>query len=301
MSEKICGIYCIENTINHKKYIGSSLDIYDRWKHHKASLRGNRHHSIHLNNAWNNYGENSFEFYIIEKCKKEKLIEREQHFIDLYKSYDKHYGYNIQPIAGRTHYDGAKIEDLKNGKYKISYKQYLEIDYYLCNTDIPILEVSKIVNISDQILYKIYYGKLYKKIFDNTLFIKRSFVNGENHYNSVIDDGTAKDIIKLLKEGLTNLEISDKLGINNRIVSDIRHHNAWNHLTENIVFPNPKVKQPSRYRKIEQYDLNNNYIKTFNSLTSVMEYLGINGTGNLCSVLNGRRKTAYGYIWKYAS
>ena len=142
---------------------------------------------------------------------------------------------------------------------------------------------------------------MYKKIFDNTLFIKRNFVNGENHYNSVIDNETAKVIIELLKEGLTNLDIADKLGINNRIVSDIRHHNAWNHLTEDMIFPTPKIKQPSRYRQIEQYDLNDNYIKTFESMKDVMEYLDINATGNLCAVLNGRRKTAYGYIWKYAS
>lgn len=298
--EKMCGIYCIENLINHKKYIGSSLDIFDRWRHHKASLKGNSHHSVHLNNAWNNYGENNFDFYIIELCEKEKLIEREQYFINLYKSYESHCGYNVQPIAGRTSYDGAKIEDIKKGKYKISYEQYLKINYYFCNTDIPISEVAKIINVSDQILYKIYYGKLYKKIFDSDIFVKRMWVKGENHYNSVISNELAKEIIELLKDGLTNLEIANTFKINNRIVSDIRHHHAWNHLTKDIVFPVPKIKQPSRYRKIAQYDLNNNYIQTFDSLKDVMEYLNINGTGNLCSVLNGRRKTAYGYIWKYA-
>lgn len=298
--EKISGIYCIENLINHKKYIGSSLDIYDRWSHHKSSLRGNRHHSTHLNNAWNYYGENNFKFYIIEKCKKENLITQEQYYIDLYQSSNKNYGYNIQPIAGRTNYNGIKIEDLKTGNFAISYNQYLNIKYYLCNTDIPILEVAKIVNVSDQILYKIYYGKIYKNIFDNSLFIKRNYINGEKHYNSVIDDETAKSIIELLKEGWTNLDIKNKLGVDNRIVSDIRHHNAWNHLTEDIIFPIPKIKQPNRYKKIKQYDLNNNYIRSFESIKDAREYLGINTHSNICAVLKGRRKSAYGYVWKYA-
>ena len=43
--EKISGIYCIENTKNHKKYIGQSIDIYQRWYAHKSKLN-----MINLNN-----------------------------------------------------------------------------------------------------------------------------------------------------------------------------------------------------------------------------------------------------------
>lgn len=299
--EKICGIYCIENLINCKKYIGSSLDILDRWRHHKAALRRNGHHSIHLNRSWNYYGESNFKFYIIEECKKESLIEREQFYIDKYKSYDKKFGYNVQKIAGRTFYDGANIQDLINGKHKITYEQYQKINYYLCNTDLPILEISKIVDVNDQILYKIYYGKQYKKIFDSSLFIKRDVVKGERHYNSVIDNQTAKAIIKMLCDGMTNLEIGENLGVNNKIISDIRNHHAWCNLTQDITFPNPKIKQPNRWRRIFQYDKDGNFIRKFESIAQAMDFLKINSTGNLMSTLNGRRKTAYGYIWKYAS
>lgn len=298
--EKICGIYCIENMINCKKYIGSSLDIKDRWRHHKAALRSNRHHSIHLNKSWNKYGEENFSFYIIEECNKHDLIKREQHYIDFYNSYNKQYGYNVQCYANRPVFTGASIEDLIQGKYKITYEQFLQINYLLCNTDIPILEVAKITEVSNQTLYKIYYGKQYKKIFNQELFIKRNCVKGENHYNSIIDEKTATEVIEKLLNGKTNLEIGEELNINNRIVSDIRHHNAWNYLTKNIVFPSPKIKQPSRYRKIIQYDKNNNYIREFESVKAAMDYLDITSTGNLVSVLNGRRKTAYGYVWKYA-
>ena len=38
--EKICGIYCIENVVNRKKYIGLSADINQRWKQHKVDLNG---------------------------------------------------------------------------------------------------------------------------------------------------------------------------------------------------------------------------------------------------------------------
>ena len=61
--EKISGIYCIENTKNHKKYIGQSIDIYQRWYVHKSKLNMNKHHSHHLQQAWNKYGDNCFIFY----------------------------------------------------------------------------------------------------------------------------------------------------------------------------------------------------------------------------------------------
>lgn len=298
--EKISGIYCIENMINHKKYIGSSLDIKDRWMHHKAALRANRHHSVYLNNSWNKYGENNFSFYIIKECEKSDLIKSEQYYIDFYHSYKKQYGYNIQRYADRPEYLGASIEDLKQGKFKITYDQFLQINYLLCNTDIPILEISKIIEVNEQTLYKIYYGKQYRQIFNKDLFVKRSCIKGENHYNSVINEKIAKKIIEKLLNEKTNLEIAEELNINNRIVSDIRHHKAWNYLTKNITFPSPTIKQPNRYRKIIQYDKENNYINEFESVKAAMNYLGITSTGNLMSVLNGRRKTAYGYIWKYA-
>ena len=62
---KICGIYCIFNKVNHKRYIGQSVDINARWSKHKKLLsrktyNGDNHH---LTNAWHKYGENNFDFF----------------------------------------------------------------------------------------------------------------------------------------------------------------------------------------------------------------------------------------------
>ena len=62
------GIYMIRNIINNKVYIGQSSDLKDRLAHHKSSLRHNRHYSSYLQNAWNKYGEENFEFIILEEC-----------------------------------------------------------------------------------------------------------------------------------------------------------------------------------------------------------------------------------------
>ena len=65
MKSKICGIYCIENLLNHKKYIGQSVDIYTRFYDHKRHLKLNRHDNSYLQNEWNKHGSDNFLFYII--------------------------------------------------------------------------------------------------------------------------------------------------------------------------------------------------------------------------------------------
>lgn len=76
-----CGIYCIINTVNQKRYIGSSLNCYLRLMDHRAELRHNVHSNSHLQNAWNKYGENNFQYYILEFCEPENRIERENFYI----------------------------------------------------------------------------------------------------------------------------------------------------------------------------------------------------------------------------
>lgn len=97
MKEKISGIYRIVNTVTQTVYIGSSVDIHNRWKQHLYVLRKNAHHSKYLQNAWNKYGQDSFLMEIVEKVEPDKssLLEKEQYYIDVLKP-----GYNGCPKAG---------------------------------------------------------------------------------------------------------------------------------------------------------------------------------------------------------
>jgi len=84
---KISGIYKIINKVNGKYYVGSSCDILTdswsgRWFQHKYLLMKNKHHNIKLQRSWNKYGENNFQFLIIEKLPIESLLKVEQIYLD---------------------------------------------------------------------------------------------------------------------------------------------------------------------------------------------------------------------------
>lgn len=78
------GIYKIINLLDGNLYIGSSININKRFKYHLYLLQKNKHHSKHLQNAWNKYGKNNFRFEFIENVnsEKKKLTEREQFYLD---------------------------------------------------------------------------------------------------------------------------------------------------------------------------------------------------------------------------
>lgn len=83
-------------------YIGQAYNFQKRWKNHRIELNLNRHCNPYLQSAWNKYGSYNFEFTIIENCEVEKLTEREQYWMDIYKSAYRTLGYNLAPAAGST-------------------------------------------------------------------------------------------------------------------------------------------------------------------------------------------------------
>jgi len=92
------GIYLITNVINKKQYVGSSLNVYYRMQNHRCRLAKNNHKNPKLQNGYNKYGLSNFAFTILEFVEdKNKLLEREQYYIDTLKPW-----YNVLPIAGNV-------------------------------------------------------------------------------------------------------------------------------------------------------------------------------------------------------
>ena len=92
------GIYLITNVINKKQYVGSSFNVYYRMQNHRCRLAKNNHKNPKLQNGYNKYGLSKFAFTILEFVEdKDKLLEREQYYIDLLKPW-----YNILQFAGNV-------------------------------------------------------------------------------------------------------------------------------------------------------------------------------------------------------
>lgn len=128
-----CGIYQILNTVNGKSYVGLSRNIEKRWRQHTGGLdkpsaleRG----SYPLRSAFLKYGLKAvvstvgragvFEFKVIEKCTQDKLLEREQYWIE---KIQPQYNCNVLTPAIR------KKPEKSEPKFWIQYHNYDNLGY----------------------------------------------------------------------------------------------------------------------------------------------------------------------------
>lgn len=90
--KKEIGIYKITNIVNGLVYIGQTTQGFQkRYWMHQWHLRKGKHDNQHLQNAWNLYGENNFQFSVVEILPKEKIDEREVYWIKFYRVLGKCY------------------------------------------------------------------------------------------------------------------------------------------------------------------------------------------------------------------
>lgn len=114
-------IYAIVNSVNGKRYIGSTNDLAKRFSRHKKTLERGEHHSVYLQRAYNFYGKSSFSFEILEECPSENVLKREQEYLDVRAEYNMAKT-SVAVMAGRHHTEEArrKIGDASRGKNRLS-------------------------------------------------------------------------------------------------------------------------------------------------------------------------------------
>lgn len=207
MANKTCGIYCIENLINHKKYIGQSVNIEARWRYHKSELKRNIHENDYLQNAWNKYGKDNFKFYILEECEVDIINERERHYIVLYDTTNRSCGYNLESGG---------------------YANKILSDY----TKRKISENHADVSGENNPMYGV---KMSQESINKTLShpnYKNRKIRGEDNYRASISECDAREIKNYFSDGHASYygelrDIAERYHTTVQIVSHIKNGHAW--------------------------------------------------------------------------
>jgi group I intron endonuclease len=116
------GIYCFENLVNGKKYIGQAVNLERRLREHEYYLEKGRDKCAALQRAVTKYGRENFTVYILEYCEADILNEREIYYVSEFNTNNRCYGYNIAS-GGRSgligykwpKWFGEKISQAKKG------------------------------------------------------------------------------------------------------------------------------------------------------------------------------------------
>lgn len=97
------GIYKIISKIDDRCYIGSSINIHNRWKEHTYDLKNNKHRNSKLQNFVNKHSLNNIQFIVIEECLQEELLIREQFYLDTTENLFNISTNSSSPMLGRKH------------------------------------------------------------------------------------------------------------------------------------------------------------------------------------------------------
>lgn len=205
--DKIVGIYKITNKLNDKVYIGQSKNIMQRFREHKSALNRNLHKNEHLQLSWNKYGENNFLFEIVKECCANELDYYEKKFINLYKSTDRNYGYNIE-FGGN-----AKKKVSQSTKDKIS------------------LHHADVSGENNPMYHKKHSQESINKYLSHPNYVNRK-IRGTDHFKCAISEDIARKIKEHFSDGhkVYYGEIRDIANLYNtskEIVSHIKNGHAW--------------------------------------------------------------------------
>jgi group I intron endonuclease len=237
------GIYKIIYIKTGKCYVGSSVNIQNRWKNHLHRLKEGNHHSQGLQNIFNKYGINALKFEVIEEVQdKSKLIEREQYWINALNSYYK--GFNgcrfvdcrvelsekqkekISILTKKAMEDPVIREKCRQSKIhgksytaKLTEQKVEEIKLQLqkpCNRRILAKKYNVSVDVIDDILSGLNWG-----------YVRSDIIMYKNNIYKLTENDVI-EIKKLLNEKkLTQLEIATKYNVIQQTISDIKLGKLW--------------------------------------------------------------------------
>jgi len=243
---KNIGIYQIKNKVNNKSYVGSSSRLKLRWNRHLTDLKSNVHHSLALQRAFHKYGYGNFEFIILENCEENKLLEREQYYLDNLKP-----EYNICKVAGNcvgVKHSSETIEKRRNSlinswekkELKTQHSKYSRNKKKEDNKTIREQKEQRNLQIVEDLKSGIrqdIISEKYKLSTPSITQIKKKYnictekAKGDRNNFSKLTEVQVKEIKYLLKDKVKQQIIADKYNVKLRTIKAIQSGQNWNHIT----------------------------------------------------------------------
>lgn len=319
--EKISGIYKITAKHNGKVYIGQSKDIYARWKGHWKEVRAGS--NTYLHNTMRKYGEDNFEYEIIEECSQDIINDREIYWINYYDSFNN--GFNLT-----TGGDGVKnkkyTEEEKEQIRKRMFINKISKPVYQINKDGKILkewrsckEIAKTLNVLSSNIhdtlkhkdgYRFAYGYIwvYKEEYDDSMFDINLYLNINKNIekNKIYQINKNNDLVHIW-EDIDDILIKNKKYKKSSIYACCNKYRktiygyVWEY--ESNYDPNYDYSlyfcKETTSKYIYQFDTEGNFIKEYNSIVEASLITGIEKT-TISQCARHILKTAGGYIWLFS-
>lgn len=244
------GIYQIRNVINNNIYIGQTSNLNDRRWNHFSKLRNKKHHTPHLQSAFNKYGEENFVFEPIVKCETHELDRLEQELINRLNP-----AYNSIKIVLPGHPRGFKHSE--ETKRKLSNANKGRKPTLFCIERAREAHIGKPISAERKSRMKLFsvghkinlgrilteehkrkigvaqIGKIVSEEVKRRIGIKntgKSGLRGEENGNSKLNKEDVLNIRQMFLETGDRNKIAEKYNISATLVSNIVKRKTWKHV-----------------------------------------------------------------------
>lgn len=221
---RIGEIYCIENTITGKKYVGQTMyTLGIRWEQHKQDARRVK---THLYDSMRKYGVENFKVFLLEKVEDTQLNEKEIYWVKKLGTFDN--GYNMTLGGGYTY----------NSKEYLTKEKVESIINLLEDVEYSILDIKVELGVTKDLIYQILRGLRFSETWDwEGCFRNRNrekYGDGySKNYPRNIQDGEVLRVMELLnKTELKEKHIAEIVGVTEFTVNKIRHGENYNYMWE---------------------------------------------------------------------